>query len=303
MSSAVGLAFPSGTPVLAPSFGPATSPRSCASRTRPRAGALPEPRSPAAGMPLSDSKGVAGGLGAFPGPGQRPKPNGRVRASWSPPVKFYVVRGVSRTGGPTNPALPLGAVEAFRTQLASACGSRPGPVKDRLRRPLDGLLIDGRNRLKACQMAGVEPRLETYDGDVEALVVSANVNRRHLSAGQRAMAVAMLYPDPGKGGRGKKSSTGNLLVSGGFSRQRLDQARSVLRYSEPLAREVLAGSKSLDAALAEAQSADGKLANDRSRLRKLKDNRPDPVFTSHQRSIEYEHGGRAPVPRAAPFNL
>jgi hypothetical protein len=34
--------------------------------------------------------------------------------------------------------------------------------------------------------------------------LSANINHRHMTAAQRAMAVAMIYPEPGKGGRGKR---------------------------------------------------------------------------------------------------
>jgi len=56
----------------------------------------------------------------------------------------------------------------------------------------DGQLIDGRNRLKACQIAGVKPRFETLNGqDPVAYILSSNVNRRHLSKGQRAMVAAL----------------------------------------------------------------------------------------------------------------
>src|SRR4051794_3943945 len=49
----------------------------------------------------------------------------------------------------------------------------------------DGVLIDGRNRLRACTMAGVEPRFETYQGDDPVgLIVSENINRRQLTKGQ-----------------------------------------------------------------------------------------------------------------------
>jgi len=41
----------------------------------------------------------------------------------------------------------------------------------------------------------------------------------------------MIYPEPEKGGRGKKGATGNLLETGKFSRQRLDVARIVLRLA------------------------------------------------------------------------
>ena len=82
-----------------------------------------------------------------------------------------------------------------------------------------------------------------------AYIVSANLARRNLTKGQQAMALAMIYPEPEKGGRGKKSEAGKLLVSSGFSRQRLDQARSVQRYSLDLEQGVVKGSLSLDDAL------------------------------------------------------
>ena len=69
---------------------------------------------------------------------------------------------------------------------------------------LDGVLIDGRNRLEACRRAGVEPTWETRDiADPVAFILSLNVRRRHLTKRQIAMAVAMAYPDP-KGGHGPR---------------------------------------------------------------------------------------------------
>ena len=37
-----------------------------------------------------------------------------------------------------------------------------------------GLVLDGRNRLAACKIAGVEPDFENYSGDPVAYVLSAN---------------------------------------------------------------------------------------------------------------------------------
>jgi hypothetical protein len=102
----------------------------------------------------------------------------------------------------------------------------------------DGVLIDGRNRLRACEIAGVEPTYQSLNGhDARAFIVSANLARRNLTKGQQAMALAMIYPEAEKGGRGRKSAA-NSLVSSGFSRQRLDQARSVLHHSRALAEEL-----------------------------------------------------------------
>ena len=128
----------------------------------------------------------------------------------------------------------------------------------------DGVLIDGRNRLRACEIAGVEPTYQQLNGhDAAAFIVSANLERRNLSKGQQAMALAMIYPEPSKGGRGKK----NHLETKGFSAARLSQARSVLRHSRALAEDVMMGRKVFDGALAivqaeqeRSQSAEAQLA-------------------------------------------
>lgn len=124
-----------------------------------------------------------------------------------------------------------------------------------------GQLIDGRNRLAACKLAGVEPRFEQLNGrDPLAYIASANLKRRNLAKGQQAMALAMIYPEPERG-RGKKDEAKKEAESASFSYRRVKVARQVLRFSRPIAETVIKGC-SLDEALAEVeklrQFAEGK---------------------------------------------
>ena len=69
-----------------------------------------------------------------------------------------------------------------------------------------GQLIDGRNRLAACKLAGVEPRFEQLNGrDPLAYIASANLKRRNLTKGQQAMALAMIYPEARSAGAAKRT--------------------------------------------------------------------------------------------------
>jgi ParB-like chromosome segregation protein Spo0J len=66
----------------------------------------------------------------------------------------------------------------------------------------EGTIVDGRNRLRACEIAGVQPVLAKLNGhDVAAFIVSANIAHRNLSKGQQAMALAIMCPESEKGGR------------------------------------------------------------------------------------------------------
>jgi predicted transcriptional regulator len=138
----------------------------------------------------------------------------------------------------------------------------------------DGEIIDGRNRYAACLLAGVDPVIEEFIGsDVRAFIVSANVNRRHMTKSSRAMAVAMLYPEPTR-----HKQAGSIYLKDrmdGVKDQYLSKARIVLRESEPLAQQVLSGAVSLPDAYQEAKIMAAKRDSVDSRLAKLEEKYPE----------------------------
>jgi hypothetical protein len=61
--------------------------------------------------------------------------------------------------------------------------------------------------------------------DVRTRKLRRSVARRHLTKSQQAIAVAMIFPEGGKGGRGIKADTRNLALNAKFSQRLLDEAR------------------------------------------------------------------------------
>lgn len=119
---------------------------------------------------------------------------------------------------------------------------------------LDGNILDGRNRYRACVAAGVEPHFEVFEGaDPVAFVVSKNVARRHLDESQRAIAAAKIANIQHGGDRSKRpighlkqQEASDLLNVGDRSIRR---AREVLNEGTPeLVKAVEAGRVSVSAA-------------------------------------------------------
>lgn len=116
-----------------------------------------------------------------------------------------------------------------------------------------GRLLDGRNRLLAAKAAGrlhdmPEPeRLDVSDDEAVARIFSLNDHRRHMTAGARAMAFALSHPATQYGGRRQKGAVSKIETAG-LPPSRVSNARWVVRHNLELARDVLAGRLSVEAA-------------------------------------------------------
>jgi N6-adenosine-specific RNA methylase IME4 len=76
----------------------------------------------------------------------------------------------------------------------------------------DGAIIDGKNRYLACKDIGIEPQYQTYDGDglLTELVISLNLNRRHLTDGQKAFIAISIEPHLAKEAKERQREAGRL---------------------------------------------------------------------------------------------
>jgi hypothetical protein len=152
------------------------------------------------------------------------------------------------------------------------------------------LILDGRNRYRACLRAGVEPLTRLYRGtDPLGLVVSLNLQRRQLTAGQRAtvalkieaveseraalrrkatqakpgqqvgQVVADLRPPSEPVGKASELAAASV----GASPRNVQKAKAVAKARPDLLQKVESGSLSLNAA--ERQMKEDKAAEDLAR--------------------------------------
>lgn len=124
-----------------------------------------------------------------------------------------------------------------------------------------GLGIDGRNRVAACGIAGVEPQWVVDDGDPIRLILDRNTRRRQMSTGAQAMAVAWGLKELGlrENGRWKRGSVpaapDNAKVSDSDRAwpQAMQKAGIILDWRDDLANRVISGALALDDAYRQAQ--------------------------------------------------
>ncbi len=121
--------------------------------------------------------------------------------------------------------LPLMEGDAFAELVAD--------IKEHgLREPVmvfEGKVLDGRNRIRACDEIGIQPDLEYFKGDDPvALIMSMNVHRRHLTTSQRAFIAAKIATwKPG----GDRQSRHCANLRNGISQQEAATLLNVSRRS------------------------------------------------------------------------
>jgi hypothetical protein len=128
----------------------------------------------------------------------------------------------------------------------------------------DGLILDGRNRTKACEMVNVEPEVTVYEGDdLAEFVVDSNISRRHMTTGARAMATALVMQESGARRYNDEGigywRRGSVLILGNQNNESnwrfvLSQAGVVLDYKPDLANKVVDGDMTLEAAFDQANA-------------------------------------------------
>lgn len=135
-----------------------------------------------------------------------------------------------------------------------------------LRQPImlhDGMILDGGNRYQACVESGAKLEFMEYSGgDPVSFVLSANLHRRHLSAGQQATIVAAATDwskANGHGGNRKYDQAAivpldrvadRAALSGAGERTQRNADKLVKEHPE-LAKQVTSGEKSLYKAIKE----------------------------------------------------
>ena len=147
-------------------------------------------------------------------------------------------------------------------------------------------ILDGRNRLAACELAGVEPAFVLHTVDPIAFILGANARRRHMSKGAVAMAAwqaACLE---------NKQSQRAVSDSIGANPGNVGRASVVARWAPDLVGPVIAGTESLDAAYKTARDRKAEHDSHGERLGRLPEDLADLVEAERMTLSEAEAAHR-----------
>ena len=108
-------------------------------------------------------------------------------------------------------------------------------------RDQNGAILDGRNRLVACDKARVEPDFTDYElshDEAVAFVISKNVRRRHLKAADKRKAIsALLKLKPDASNRQIGKETGSSHVTVAAVREEEEACGQIVHIKHPKARK------------------------------------------------------------------
>jgi 16S rRNA G966 N2-methylase RsmD len=135
---------------------------------------------------------------------------------------------------------------------------------------LDNMILDGRNRWRACKAAQVPARFEPFTGDNPlGYVISLNLKRRHLNESQRAMVADRLANMP----KGRPSNNAQICALNivpqeqaakllNVSRRSVQSARELRQKAPELAQCVEQGKETLHNALKTIKAEERKIARE-----------------------------------------
>lgn len=182
---------------------------------------------------------------------------------------------------------------------------------------LDGkLVIDGRNRQRGCEIAGVVPRYVPIDPavtDLTAWVVLQNVKRRNLTAGQRAVAAARAWTVAEKEGRISKEGRpknspqqGELIKNPrvyfgkmfGAGKDQVEQAKALVD-NDAVGVDAIMNGKTLAEVFHDYELRIGKDRNEAIRRQKLAAERPDLMDKVDRAELKFEAAEQLAAKEAA----
>lgn len=176
------------------------------------------------------------------------------------PVCFGLSTKVTRTGGHVD--LSHKTKDQMKYKLHPLCALFPKIAKEQFQNLVDdikanglvtpimlheGQILDGQNRYAACLEAGVDPRFEELvDADPMAFVISANLQRRHLTTSQRGIIAGKLAA------AGMKVSDAAKALN--VSDRSVAKGKKVVEHSKNDAEKVTNGSITLNQAVKKTSS-------------------------------------------------
>jgi len=128
------------------------------------------------------------------------------------------------------PMLPDDDLDALAADISSNGQRHP------ILLTFDGVLVDGRNRLEACKRAGVPPKFRTIDADPVDYIISANMQRRDLTKGQKALLAVAAEKISNSNLRGK-----HLAAIAGVTPSDIAKARVITEYAPDQVPLVMSG--------------------------------------------------------------